>query len=410
MSNHKQDRGVAGISGIVMEKPVRSGDPHILCVRAVSSMEPLEREWRRLQRDPLNSLHQGYDWCRAWVKTHGSKLAILHGKYGDETAFILPLEVHRLHGIRQAQFIGARFSNINTGLLSARFRESGGRVGNLSELLTTALKDEADLLALANIPFDWRGIRHPFCGLPAIEHQNRSFQLPLGATMAETIAPLNAKRRRKKYRNQLRKIETAGGFEHIVARQEQEKAALLECFFRQKALRFQAQGLPDVFQPPETQAFFHLLLQGSSSGYDVPLELHAIRLAGKEHGNIAAIAGLSRKGDHVICQFGSIDESLVPEASPGELLFWLVIEQALDDGVALFDFGLGDQPYKRRWCSVETVQHDVVLPITAAGRLAALAYRGVTRSKSFIKSHPGLYRLIQRLRSKSETKMASDDD
>ena len=68
-------------------------------------------------------------------------------------------------------------------------------------------------------------------------------------------------------------------------------------------------------------------------------------------GRIVAISGLSRKGDHVICQFGSIDEDIAADASPGELLFYLMIRKCKAEGVALFDFGIGDQAYKRSWCT-----------------------------------------------------------
>ena len=65
-----------------------------------------------------------------------------------------------------------------------------------------------------------------------------------------------------------------------------------------------------------------------------------------------AIAGLSRKGDHVICQFGSIDDTIAADASPGEFLFYLAIQKLCGQGVRLFDFGIGDQPYKRSWCTI----------------------------------------------------------
>ncbi len=82
--------------------------------------------------------------------------------------------------------------------------------------------------------------------------------------------------------------------------------------------------------------------------------MHAIRLKGENEGHIAALSGISRKGDHVICQFSSIDERLAAEASPGEFLYWQMISGMHGKGVALFDFGLGDQIYKRSWAPVET--------------------------------------------------------
>ncbi|UJW76823.1 GNAT family N-acetyltransferase [Rhizobium sp. SL42] len=375
-------------------------------------MAIVERDWRLLESDPHNSLHQGFDWCSAWVKTHGHPLAIVEGRIDGVMAFLLPLEIQRQHMVRCAQFIATRFTNFNSGLFSADFRAKAAALPatEIAAALREALSDQADLISLCNIPLDWRGERHPLADLATVENQNHAFQLPLGADMEQTIAPLNAKRRRKKYRVQIRKLESAGGFDHVQARSAREKAQLLELFFVQKAARFKAFGLPNVFQAPETQAFFHMLLDLDRGGSDVPLELHAIRLKGEHDGKIAAIAGLSRKGDHVICQFGSIDDTLVPEASPGELLFWLVIERSCRNGAALFDFGVGDQDYKRSWCTQETVHHDILMPLTASGRLAALAQRSVTRTKAAIKRNAHLYGLLQRLRAQATTASSKSPD
>ena len=364
-------------------------------------MAPLERQWRMLEADPWNSLHQGYDWCRAWAETHGNPLAIVEGRLNGDVAFLLPLEIQRHYLVRSAQFIGSAFTNFNSGLFSAAFRRVAVDIPapDLEALLVEVLRNDADLLSLTNVPLVWRGERHPLAGLPGIRNQNASFQLPLAATMDETIAPLNAKSRRKKYRAQIRKLEAVGGFDHIRPKKLSDQQALLECFFQQKAARFAVGGLPNVFQPAETQAFFHMLLESDHGSSDVPLELHAIRLKGEHEGQIAAITGLSRKGDHVICQFGSIDDSLMPDASPGELLFWLVVERSALTGGALFDFGIGDQDYKRRWCTIETEHHDLLLPLRPAGHIAAMTHRGLTRTKTLIKGNPHLYALIQRLRA-----------
>ena len=56
--------------------------------------------------------------------------------------------------------------------------------------------------------------------------------------------------------------------------------------------------------------------QSARHGDGQPLELNAIRLRGRTSGRIVAIAGLSRKGDHVICQFGSIDEDMAARRQP----------------------------------------------------------------------------------------------
>ncbi|MCM2292143.1 GNAT family N-acetyltransferase [Allorhizobium sp. BGMRC 0089] len=374
----------------------------VLTIERHDSMGPLESEWRQLEQDRLSSLHQSYDWCRAWVETHESSLAILIVRHRGRAVLLLPLEIRRRAFFKVAQFIGARFTNINTGLIDPDFRSQLTENTRLvlRHLIVGALKGHADLVHLGNVPFNWRGEPHPLSGMKgAVEHHNHSFQLPLLSDFAATLSQVNAKRRRKKFRNQHARLMATGGYEHISASHAEEGHDLLNLFFAQKAVRFEKLGLPDVFRDKATQAFFHRLIDLGPAGPDRPLQLHGLRLKGEHEGRIAAIAGLSIKGDHVICQFGSIDETLAADASPGELLFWLMIEKSCAEGRALFDFGLGDQLYKRSWCPVETVQHDLFLPMNGIGRCAALAFSASLQARAAIKRNPVLYRVLQRIRA-----------
>jgi CelD/BcsL family acetyltransferase involved in cellulose biosynthesis len=117
-------------------------------------------------------------------------------------------------------------------------------------------------------------------------------------------------------------------------------------------------------------------------------------------GTIVAIAGVSFKNDHIICQFSSIDETKAEDISPGEFLFHLVIETMQKRGFSLFDFGIGDQRYKRSWCPVVTEHRDVVLAVTTRGHMASLIIRAIVRIKMMIKNNSAIYALVQRMRLK----------
>lgn len=380
----------------------------VLTITVHVALETLEAEWRQMeQRDDL-SLHQSYDWCAAWAAAHGSKVAIIRGRMGRRPVFLLPLEIVRLGPFRIARFIGSPHNNLNTGLFAADCPPIAAQV--LAEALKK-LHRLADLVALEKIAFDWRGTPHPLAGLPALLNQNAAYQLPLFPDFEATLSQINAKRRRKKFRVSEKRLQALGGYEHMVARTPEEKRALLDLFFEQKAIRFKALGLPNVFQDEPTRRFFHDLVQRPGHNGDYPLVLHAIRLKGDQEGRVVAIAGLSRKGDHVICQFGSIDETMAADASPGELLFYLMIRQLCGEGVQLFDFGIGDQQYKRSWCTVTTPHYDIVLPLTLSGQLAASLHRLTVAAKTAIKRNRGLYDRVQRLRSRrQETDPATSED
>lgn len=361
----------------------------------------LEDAWRRLEQREWNSLHQSLDWCRAWIEAQGHELLIVTGSVEGRILFMLPLEIVGDRLGRTARMPGERFNNLNTGLFSEELAAPNPQeLQHFKSAVATALRGRADLLVLDQMPLYWNGVMHPLASLASVENQNRSFQLPLLATMEATLTQLNAKTRRKKFRAQVRKLEALGGFEHVVAASADEQHALLNRFFAQKGARLEAFGLPDVFQPPKIRDFLHRLLDAPRHGLDAPLAMQAIRLRGEHDGHIAAITGLSRKGGHVLCQFSSIDETIAAEASPGELLFWLAVERSIADGATLFDFGIGDQPYKRSWCSQETIQHDIVLPLSARGRMLAPLLVAETRLKAAIKKQPRLYALAQRWRAR----------
>jgi CelD/BcsL family acetyltransferase involved in cellulose biosynthesis len=362
----------------------------------------LRQDWLRLQDDRLISLHQSFEWCTAWYRTHRNPVVLVTGAQDGRTEFILPLEIVKTRFGRLARFIATPYSNVNTGLFSQAFRQgaNGAIMANVMAQITRHLRGQADLVVLSNVPPAWRGETSPFVFLPSIENQNQSFQLPLLKTFEETLSQINAKRRRKKYRTSLKRLEARGGYEHIIANTVDERRLLMDLYFEQKSIRFQNQGLPDVFKALETKAFFHELTRTEATGRDFALQLHALRIKGSDAGQIAAIAGLSRKGDHVICQFSSIDENVVPDASPGEFLFHLMIEHCNDQEVALFDFGIGEQCYKSSWCPVKTVQRDYLIPLSLTGHIAAHYLAWVTFAKSSIKANPRFYAFIQRLRSK----------
>ncbi|MFD1327108.1 GNAT family N-acetyltransferase [Mycoplana ramosa] len=365
-------------------------------------MEPLEATWRRLETGGDLSLHQSYDWCRAWAQTHDSRLLIVEGVHAGRTELIMPLEIVRRGPVRTARFLGSRFSNINTGLYTESFRSlvTPAMLRRALDQARWQFSRHFDLFMLENMPLRWRGHEHPFSRLPAVLNQNAAYQLPLLADFDQTLAQVNAKRRRKKFRQSERRLEALGGYQHFIAETPGDAGATLDRFFQQKAARFEALGLPNVFRDEETQAFFRALARIPATKDAYALQLHALRIrSGDDQGKIIAIAGLSRKGDHVICQFGSIDETLAPETSPGEFLFHLMIRKLCGEGVALFDFGIGDQAYKRSWCNTETFQHDLLWPTTAAGRAVAVLHRAKASAKRAIKQSPRLYGFVQRLRA-----------
>lgn len=371
--------------------------PGRLTARVHTHVAEVETLWRAMERASQVTLHQTYDWCAAWAAMPGIETRIVVVELDGRPAVLLPLEIVTIAGIKVARLIGTKHSNANSPIFSTAFLEAAD-AGLVDDLVTAirGLAIGADTLAIDKLRPLCGDFGQPLLTLPHAVSQNPTFQLPLLATFEATLAQINAKRRRKKFRVSHRRLEPLGGYRHTVASDEAMAQALLTEFFRQKAVRLQAQGLPDVFAEPGVQDAFRRLA-GFTGGPPV-LAMHAIVLEGENEGVILALAGLTEKDGHVTCQFGSIDDAKTPDASVGELLFYLMIEQAVLTGKHTFDFGVGDQPYKRSWCPVMTEHHDIFLPLNAKGRIGALALSSVVRMKRFVKTSPALKAVAARLR------------
>lgn len=370
-----------------------------LSARITPAPEAIPELWSALEADPETSFHQSRAWVEAWTKTTDANLNVVTLEHDGVPFAILPLEIEQRSGLSIARFAGTAHSNENTGLIDTKQRTKIGPVS--AKQLATALTMaglSADIVLFDKMTPETAG-QPPFSGLPRVFHQNPSFQLPLFTDFSEVLAQINGKRRRKKFRVSERRLEAMGGYRHITGDSDAEALRLLDAFLEQKPARLTAQGLPNVFADAGIRAFLRTLATTRNVNGQPALELHGIELAGGDHkGRIISVAGLTIKDQHVTCQFGSIDETVATDVSAGELLFYLMIERASSSGHKVFDFGVGDQLYKRSWCPQRTELLDCYVPLNLKGRLAAPLIAGMIRLKRTIKTSPALHRIAARLR------------
>ncbi len=117
-----------------------------------------------------------------------------------------------------------------------------------------------------------------------------------------------------------------------------------------KEFRFRKMGITNVFADEQVRAFFRALFTQALAEDKPAFVLHGLEVAGK----LRAITGSSRSGKRLICEFGAIAEDDLGHTSPGDFLFFDNIQEACETGFEVYDFSVGDEPYKRLWCDIET--------------------------------------------------------
>lgn len=367
----------------------------------VTDIYDLEDDWRQIEAEEHISVHQSFNWCRAWCDNHNIKPIFVTVTINSRIEFILPLEVQSQFGIKRARLIGSDHSNVNFLLASKAFLLQM-RPSFIEELRSELKKISLPFAAihLEKMRSSFMGVPNPFNSVTNVLNQNPSFQLPLLGTPEETFAQINAKRKRKMARGTAKKLSAIGEQKYIISSSIAENEKIISAFFSQKAKRFASKGLPNAFGSEDIQGFFVDLcaLEQDDIG---KLELHAITLQQKDEiSEVIAIAAVTVKNGHTICHFSSFNEDIAAQTntSLGEFLFYHVIENMGQRGMRLFDFGIGDQPYKHSWCTIRTEHYDGFIALNVSGHIAASleAYKIAIKRK--IKSSPQLFKLANRFR------------
>jgi CelD/BcsL family acetyltransferase involved in cellulose biosynthesis len=344
-------------------------------------------------------------WVSAWTASGGMDTVIVLAGPDAGPRVALPLEIVRKGPFRVARFMSGSHANGNFPAV-----EPGPSTLQLADIVAAirTARPDVDVVHLERICQNLGDATTPLSALPRTESPNIALAVCLEGGFEALLDRASGKRKRKKHRSQSRKFEAAGGFRRLEAETPEDVARTLALFYEMKVERFRKLGVPDVFATQGVKDFFARLFTEALSASPKPFVLHSLEVGGK----IRAITGSSLSGDRLICEFGAIVEDELAFASPGEFLSFLNIREACADGFDIYDFSVGDEPYKRLWCNIETRHFDLTIPVSAKGRLLAAVLDAQVRAKRAIKGNRMIWALAKRLRRKSvaAAPAAADDE
>ena len=164
-------------------------------------------------------------------------------------------------------------------------------------------------------------------------------------------------------------------------------------FLEQRRDRFDEMGVDNIFEDDIYCRFFRDAAIAGFGQARPALFVHAL-MAGD---TVAATSWGTTSVDHYSLYINSTDSGEASKFRLMNILLADLMDELLDMGITSFDLGLGDFAYKERWTDPQPV-FNCVLPLTAAGRLAAVYLSGSTAIKRTIKQNPRLWQLASQVR------------
>ncbi len=361
----------------------------------ISSIKDL---WLKAEATAGVSVYQRYEWVETYLKSQENDSSvhpfIVVGQLNGEVVLILPCIIH--DGLlSRVKFIGGRHVNFNMGIFPSAYRHlmTGENFNRIFKRIRR-LAPGIGYWALCCQPENWRGISNPLMNVVHQRSTNPAFMIDLEGGFAATLERGNAKRKRKKFRQQCRQAESLGGYEFIKADNEKTASELIEVFLAQKSKRLKSLGISDVFSD-ETVHQFLIDLALKSLGTPKPLlQLYALKI-GDEY---AAVFGAGAMNDHLSGYFSSIHDEKFSAISPGEMLLYLIVEDACEAGYTKMDLGAGDERYKRSWCTEIIHMYEVFLPFNTLAIPIASLRRIYGDIKRTIRENEGAWQAFKKVR------------
>jgi len=363
------------------------------------NLAEVQDTWNTLYQRSGASPYQSFSWFSAWFSEIGAQDArracaiVIRDELG-EPLILIPLVEYRRFGLTLIEFGGGKHSNLNVPIMSqeAIHRVDGAILAQLPQEIAR-LRHGPLVVRLLNMPSHWGGQRNPLVNdwaqrSPSDHHATR---LNEGTTWKEALL---SRHRRQRLDYNLRKIKALGPLRLVQSSKETDRDRIIEAFVRQKSEWCARKGIPDPFR----NANFCRFVRSSADPkgqIDPAIELYALELD-KE---IIATLGAAVGEDSFSVMFMSmLHRSGAAKFSPGEVLLWEVIENIHARGFRHFDLGIGEAPYKARFCPDALPLFDVFVGRSFAGRVAAAGLKISASCKARLKRHPLLISVAGRIR------------
>jgi len=364
----------------------------------------VESEWQSFQASAEATPFQSFEWLSAWQRHIGAPEgvvpAIVVGRFSDgQTAFILPLAIETRRNAKRLCWLGQELGDYNAPLLARDFsqRVAAGRFLALWEELQRQMQSAPELR------YDWIefekmpqtvGVQiNPFTHLNVAPNANNAYITQLGDDWDTFYRAKRSSATRRRDRAKRKRMSEFGEIRFITDAAPDDVRQTLDTLWVQKKRIFARRGIADMFAKPGYRDLFNDFASN-------PQTQHLVHVSRVEIGDSTAAANFALIfGDCYYHLLSSYCDSEVTRLGPGALHLRELLAYAIKTGRRLFDFTIGDEPYKMEWSDLRLKLFDYSAAATWRGAPPNSASIVRRQIKRFIKQTPLLWRLASLARS-----------
>lgn len=350
-----------------------------------SDLAAIEKDWRAFQERADCTVFQTFDWLATWLRhigmREGAKPAVVIGRHQGAILFVMPF-AHDAK-TRKITWLGTSLCNYNGPLLARDFsrRVSPAQFVQIWKQVRGLLQSsvEHDLIDLEKMPEAIGEQANPFCALRLTPHVNNAYLTALVGDWETYYAAKRSSATRRSDRKKQRRLTEYGEVRLSIAANRDEIVRTFDALIEEKTVSYAKLGVDNMFERPGYRDFFLDLATGAQSA-------HLTHLSRIDVGAEVAAAnfGLVFRGTYIYLLAGYNDGEL-GRFGPGSLQLLEMFQCAIGRGLKVFDFTIGDEPYKRDWYDVEMRLHDYASPATLRGWMAFVPAQAMRQLKRHVR-------------------------
>ncbi len=363
---------------------------------------PIELLWRAFEKYADCTAFQTFEWLDSWHRYIGVHErvhpAVVVGRDGGgEILFILPLAVADRGYAYELIWLGSNLCDYNAPLLATHFSRvvPPAQVPSLLQRIFSRLQERVgyDFVRLEKMPERVGDQANPMLALPVTLHSSGAYMTPLGADWNEFYREKRSTATRQRDRAKCKKLAKFGEVRLVQPIGDEDVLATLDTLMEQKGRAFARMGVPNMFARPGYREFYRALVTDPA----MRQLTHVSRL---QVGDEMAAVNLGLTfGDRYYYVLASYCEGEMARFGPGAAHLRDLMQYAIDRGFQVFDFTIGDEPYKRDWCE-ESKLYDHIAGVSALGAIVASLIRTKRALKRRIKQTPALWNAARKVRER----------
>lgn len=359
-------------------------DPAELKISVYRKFDDVETIWLELEESGESLAFQHFWWLKSWHEITAKSdpveayIVVVEDQLG-EPLMLLPLGIQRRGFATCLVWLGGVLSDYHGPVLHRQFSTL------VDESVFTAIWRDVkaslprfDVVVFEKQPDFIGAQKNPFLALSSQAHPSDAHYTELSGSLETFISSKRSKKSTNTEKRKERRLAEHGQIQFVTAGNDAEVNALLPVLMDQKSIGYRKLGVSDLFEDPDTRKFIEYL----SANHNKSLVL----LCGLKVGErmAATFWGLVYK-HRLYYLLPAYEHDDLTRFSPGNILLRHIFDWSFSNGVRIFDFTVGDEPYKKFWCDHLTKLYDHFEAASVKGYCYVLMLRTQRKVKRRIK-------------------------